>query len=158
MIEEWWNIPELIEVRENFFLPEKRLFDLDNLIPSNGDRKVEYNLRTPRSLPSALDEAVQFVCDETKTLYTTAILKYYYPGKDSWAYKKHKDPKRFMNGPLFLCTLRWEAIFSVWDQKWVKYDYEAIPNNMMLVNPKLDHQVSRPQTSEYRSLLFLGVE
>lgn len=158
MIWEWWNIPELVEVRDNFFHTEKVLFDLDELIPQDNTRKVEFNLRNQTWLPKKLSHAIEFICDETRTAFTTAILKDYWPEKNSAAYRAHADPARFIHWPLWLLTLRWEADFHLWDKENNKHDYEAIPNRMMLVNPYLTHQVGRPKNFWYRSLLFVWVE
>jgi len=107
-------------------------------------------------IPNVLSQAIDYVCEEVKRDYNLAILKDYYPEKDSWAYERHVDPGKFLWEDLFLCTLRWEADFCVWDDQWKKYWLEAIPNRAMLVNPNLEHQVSRPKWFWYRSILFLG--
>lgn len=159
---EW--IPDVMDIRDNFFSSDKwfpagkTLISLDDIIPWDGERKIEFDLKSKQDVPIILSQAVEFACDETKTKYTTAILKDYWPEKDSWVYSRHKDPSRFVSGPLFLLTLRWCADFSVWDREWRIHTHEAIHNRLILANPYLEHQVSPPKGWWYRSFLFLWVD
>lgn len=159
MLWKYVEIPKLIQVNDDFFPTEKMLFDLDDLIPSHENWKIQFDLRNSMGIPKVLSQAVEIAQDVIRTKFTTAILEDDFPGKDPAAYQRHASPSRFEYWSLLLCTLRWEADFSIWDVEWVQHDFWAIPNRMMyIINPSSEYRVSSPKNFGYRSWLLLGVE
>ena len=153
------NISGVIEVEDTFFRGSNLRQPLHKLIADSHERKIEVREWFISSELDILSEAIEFVREKTRIAFTTAILKEYRDWEPSWAYKRHADPERFFPWSLFLCTLEWEADFSVWDKDNNQIDIEAIPDRAMIVGSRLDHQVSPPKNSDRkRSFLFMWVE
>ena len=99
------RIINLVEERDDFF-PEDILQPLTQLIIQDTGRKLVYNLDNLNH-PEIIKNAVEFSRDQMEVPYNHAILKKYMIDEStpSAAYKRHKDPKKVSNAPLFLCTL-----------------------------------------------------
>jgi hypothetical protein len=150
-----------IEVLDGFF-PEEILQALIEKVESSEERKQEFRwTQAPEDAPPVIAAAAVFAAGRLDLQFNFAILKWYRASDDyqSLAYIVHRDPEELASIPLVLCTLKGEADLIYWQLNGAEERIRCRPNMVVLLDPRLEHQVTPPLGPDgERFLLFLGLD
>jgi hypothetical protein len=149
------------QVIEEFF-PESIRSALIEQVETSELRKQEFRLgQTRAQVPRSIAKAAAVASARLGLEFNFAILKSYRLSDEykSQAYLVHRDPERLASIPLVLCSLKGEADLIYWENSGIERRIRCRPNMVVLLDPKLAHQVTPPTGPEgERFLLFLGFD
>jgi hypothetical protein len=144
------------------FFPTEQLFSLVRYLDSSETRKSRFSLGSGLAniAPECIVDAQAFAERNLNYGYDTALVKWYRSSdvEESGAYQVHRDPPEDQGAPLFLATVKGEALLTYISEEGVEFNMPSRTNNVIIVkDPNLRHKVSPPLgLSGERYFLFLG--